>query len=665
MKASNEIMDDDDAQKEGSHGSNENVQLQPIESEGNNPNNIPLGDNTPINVNSGGKKSKLDVSKGSSVGRKTPIVISVLPVSNSGYNDTGNKPEWNQSPYTRGLDGPSSTPADGSIVSDADVFAPVFQMDGSNRGRSDARRNGSGNRVGVQDTPEDNTSHGAISPTAITLDSDLVNSRKFLVTQPPVGHHSDFRWSTPQRRSRRLFWDGSGDPEEYAFQEESFSLTDTSTILGRMNMLIGNKRSNTLRNKENRAQVRNAVRLAEHIIKVPLSKVWHTFTEVVVNLIFFTNVAVAIADIVRGPEYFYYKVTALVLGILQNSITAVVWIITRRKKFKSSPNYERNTKRLQYFENILGEVLMYPLLILSVVGFTTEKMYEVPSNTFGWVQLVLIILDVVSLFITQTIRMYMLYKLMRDLRKVFSPAEENPGCCKWDLAGRILPRAYHTIAGNLVLMLVLIGLFGCQCNRDNATTSDYRLSTSSGLLMMCFILLPNLSLLLFVIENAYWLLELFMTINFVVGSDKGFQEDLKEHYGEMVAGTLRYTMDKMPTSDQRLHSLKDTNSVRKFLYAVTELLALVLLCFWQLLVFLALYYFDGFADATSILLGRVVFAVVCLVANPHTVVLSVLGNFLAAAGLASLIVYPIFVPLCMRKKTKMRARNRNETDSLY
>ena len=54
---------------------------------------------------------------------------------------------------------------------------------------------------------------------------------------------------------------------------------------------------------------------------------------------------------------------------------------------------------------------MYPLVTMAAVGFATEKMYNEPEDAFGWIQLILLIIDVIELVWTQTVRLKMTYKV--------------------------------------------------------------------------------------------------------------------------------------------------------------------------------------------------------------------------------------------------------------
>ena len=99
----------------------------------------------------------------------------------------------------------------------------------------------------------------------------------------------------------------------------------------------------------------------------------------------------------------------------------------------SFKNNETHRKRQQYVENVLTEVMLYPMIIIAIVGFATEKMYLEPANTLGYFQIVFLCLDTIYLFGTQIIRMYMFYKLLKDLKKIMGA--QNPILKDWSLAG--------------------------------------------------------------------------------------------------------------------------------------------------------------------------------------------------------------------------------------
>jgi hypothetical protein len=459
----------------------------------------------------------------------------------------------------------------------------------------------------------------------------------------------------PRKHNTGLFsgWNRA-DGSDAGFYEEKVDFLDDSTVFGKTFAALGFKQSESLSNKDTRKQARNALKLADSLTSVPLSKVWHVFTEVFNNLVFFMNIAVAIADIARGPEYLYYKVTALMLGLLENLIAFVMWGIRRHPKFKNSERKEKYEKYQQYIENILSELLIYPLFILSILGFTTEKMYQ-KQSAFGWVQLALIIFDTIVLIYNQVVRLHMLRRLMRDLKAIIV-TDGNKEKSSWRIAGSILPRCYYTVISNFVVVLALACMFGIQSNSDNYTTSDYRLTAPSALVMILLLLLPSLSLILFFAVNLYWVMEILMRINFVIGSSEDFQEKIRKDYGNSLAEALQYSRSKIPSSEKKLETVEKAKTASKLLFCLHEIPFLFLIFFWQWLIIITVYLFDGYEDTTINIGIKLGFVAVLVIANPHVALLMVLSNFMILGLLLGLIVYPVCLPLCCKKQYKVQSK---------
>ena len=550
--------------------------------------------------------------------------------------------EWRSSPYTRN----PTRLGNSSVEPNTDsVYSIEFQKPGRPiPGRPSSREGG--NRIGI------------ISPSDVDPDGDeaghVFTPRHVLANQPPIGHHGDFYGVAPRKHKKGLFakWNESGDNN--GLYEENMSVMDDSTVFGKAFSALGFNKSSSLTNKDTRKQARNALKLADSLTSVPLSKVWHVFTEVFNNLLFILNIAVAIADIARGPTYLYYKVTALILGVIENLITFIMWAIKRHPKFKNSEKKEKFEKYQQYTENIVSEILIYPLLILSILGFTTEKMYQ-KQDAFGWVQLALIIFDTIVLIYNQIVRLHMLRRVMKDLHGVIHTGGEKHKS-SWNVAGSILPRLYYTVISNFLVILGLTCMFGIQSNRDNYTSSDYSLSLASGLVMLLLLLLPALSLVLFFAVNLYWVMEMLMKINYVIGSSDEFQEKIRKSYGDSLAEAVHFSRSKIPSNEKKLEDVQKTKFASKLLYCLHEIPFLFLIFTWQCLIIATVYCFDGFED-TSLNMGiKMAFLCLIIIANPHVTLLMVLSNFMVLALILGVIIYPLCLPLCCKKQYKVQSK---------
>ena len=254
----------------------------------------------------------------------------------------------------------------------------------------------------------------------------------------------------------------------------------------------------------NAEEVQNGARLLATVSKVPLGKLFRKLVDLFAIGVFLANVIVQAIDLIGSIQdnqtsSLPYKASALVVGVLENIILIILFLVNRkRRKEGSDPNAE---KKNQYIQNIIHELLLYPLIVYNIVGLATEQSWtaftslivpekgenrtlnlmeqnnimnateESPPNpeeqAMEWVQLILLIIDFTELTWTYVVRIYMLYKLLKDVQRILDPEKVNQGCCSWNIAAYILPRAYLTTIGNTILFVFLMIMLGTQVYRDN------------------------------------------------------------------------------------------------------------------------------------------------------------------------------------------------------
>ncbi|KAK2159889.1 hypothetical protein LSH36_144g05041 [Paralvinella palmiformis] len=569
--------------------------------------------------------------------------------SNTGSGISGSAAEladeqntWQRTPYTRreyaAPRSEESLPVSGSIYS-IEFHQPPERRKSASSSRND-------NRVDVLSLGDPDTDGHT---ERATRDSMFI-PRWILDPKPPIGHHGDFSGVTPPKLKSGSFAKSSPshrESEDMDFREEEIILLDTNTAFGSAYSALGYNESQSLANKENSKQAKNAIKLADRLVSVPLSKVWQVFSELVVNLMVLLNVVVAVVDIGLGPQYLYYKVTALLLGLVENVVTVSMWAVRHHPKFKNSDERMRLEKYQQYVENVLGETLIQPLLAVTVLGFTSDKMYK-SGSAFLYVQVALIACDVVTMLYNGVLRMHMLRRLMKDLGAVLDTGKKR---ATWRLSGYILPRCYWTIISNVILTLVLTVMFGIQTNLDNYNTSNYRLTVSSSLIMIVLILLPTASLLLFFVSNLFWIMEMLLKINIGVGANLDFQEKLREEYGDTISDALQYSRTKIEATEKRLATIQEASTTTKLLYCLYEIQFVALIFVWQWMLLAAMYFFDGFENNNFNLIMKMTFVLLFIAANPHLALLMVLNNFMILALVLGTIVYPICLPLCCKTKS--------------
>ena len=367
------------------------------------------------------------------------------------------------------------------------------------------------------------------------------------------------------------------------FSEEPSILSDSGTLLGRAGSYIKMDDNYNFMNKRTRQQLKRGGRVMDNITTVPLTAFWHGVTQAAAITVFLANVCVALADIfIKDAQgnytYLHFKVPNFIMGVSEN-IALVLWVALRPKG--DSTEKEKSVKHQQYMKNILHEALLYPLIVLSVFGFATEKQYDMPSDFYGWLQIFLLTLDIFDIVWTQLTRIYMIHVFVRDVDG-FLGSEVNIGA-------NVLTRALITTASNFVVFMFIILLLGAQVHDDNFTSGDFRASYRSVLLMLAVMILPLFNLFMFGVVNVHWLVELLL----LLGSRGQTEDSLKStELGDFTKDMAEIVV----SSDQIMRKLEGMRRVRpykKFISMTVEPAIAALILLWELIIVLSIYYFDG------------------------------------------------------------------------
>lgn len=427
------------------------------------------------------------------------------------------------------------------------------------------------------------------------------------------------------------------------FEDEKINLFDENTLLGQISMIASVQTDQRVTDEFNQEAAKNGAKILSQISSVPLSTFWQKFTEIFLIVIFFGNIVAMAYDLYLSPVYLYYKVTALVMSLIENLVAWAMALISKHPKIKNSPNKDQIDKVQQYVENILHELLLCPLIIISVIGFSNDKMYQKPKNVYGWILITLLAIDLIDISWTQLLRVKMVFKLFRDIEKILRPGESSSPSARRN--GALLPRFYVSIVGNNFVFAVLMVMLGCQINKDNYTSSDYTITLESGILMASMIVYPIFSLILFIIVNSYWVMELFISLSLALGESK--QIDFEN---STVADAMNFAVSQTNATKKRLEKLLRVPGWKKFFYSLSELPILGLIIIWGSVSMAIVYFFDGFDDMWLNLSIKLVFLLVTVLANGHLSIVALCSVvYVVVLGLAA-VVYPVTVLVCCRKK---------------
>ena len=426
-------------------------------------------------------------------------------------------------------------------------------------------------------SPSEHESSEVFEPDTIDVYKQLHENviPAFVASTSPSGFFTEFA------AGRR-----TNDEAVAEFSEEPSILSDSGTLLGRAGSYIKMDSDYNFMNKRTRQQLKRGGRVMDNITTVPLSAFWHGVTQAVAITVFLANVCVALADIfIKDAQgnytYLHFKVPNFIMGVSEN-IALVLWVVLRPKG--DSTEVEKNVKHQQYMDNILHEALLYPLIVLSVFGFATEKQYEMPSDFYGWLQIFLLTLDIMDIVWTQLTRIYMIHVFVRDVDG-FLGSEVNIG----GNVTNVLVRALITTASNFVVFMFIILLLGAQVHDDNFTSGDFRASYRSAFLMLAVMILPLFNLFMFGVVNVHWLVELLL----LLGSRGQTEDSLKStELGDFTKDMAEIVV----SSDQILRKLEGMRRVRpykKFISMTVEPAIAALILLWELIIVLSIYYFDG------------------------------------------------------------------------
>ena len=167
-----------------------------------------------------------------------------------------------------------------------------------------------------------------------------------VISPPPKGHRHDF-FSIMKKQ-------GHFTDKAKFFPDQKLQLLNKQKLLSRVIGAVAPHANLLPYRKDNRTWARRGVRFIDLVSKVPLSKAWHVFTEVLAMVVFIANVVVGVYDILREAVHLHYKIPALLLSLVENTILFFMWLILRSKRFQK--NGERSLKHQQYIENIVHEV---------------------------------------------------------------------------------------------------------------------------------------------------------------------------------------------------------------------------------------------------------------------------------------------------------------------
>ena len=164
---------------------------------------------------------------------------------------------------------------------------------------------------------------------------------------------------------------------------------------------------------ENRKRAQEGVKVLNNITKKPLNRCWAYFSEIYPIILYLINLIVTLMSTIQNPHPMSFKIPYVILSFVEN---IMLWTVSGIFFFKEKT--EKNEKYKQYIENITHELLIYPVIVVTVIAFSTEKSYVTPTTPVQWIALLILIFDAVDLLKTTANRLYMTCRAIADIKKV-------------------------------------------------------------------------------------------------------------------------------------------------------------------------------------------------------------------------------------------------------
>ncbi|XP_013379434.1 uncharacterized protein LOC106150944 [Lingula anatina] len=434
---------------------------------------------------------------------------------------------------------------------------------------------------------------------------------------------------------------------------------DTRTVTGKVTTTFICAPTQRITYRENRIQASAALETVNLVTKPPLSKIKSIFFRVLAELIFLANLTFALYDIITGPEFLYFKVTAFLFGVFENLLMFTMWFILSCPCMKGE---EEKTKKVekyrQYIENVVHELLIYPAIIINVIAIATEQSYTF-EEVAAIITMALLFIDGIDLiFNVYTVRMFMAWKITRNIEdEILKVAVDESNTLEnatlgGSKFGRVLQRFYFTMLGNTMLMGLMLCTLGVQVLYDNQDSGDYTMSLYAILQIVLVLFFPFYSIFLFIAVNYFWIFELFISINRAVMRKKEIQENLVKDYGEMVGEVLNFAIDKSDYTEVRHEDIQTITSTQKFFYALWEWWIAILLLMWPLM-YAAFGESLNVIDVPSAPEMKVAFYVTAAVVNLQVCFLSICMLVIAVLFLAGGFLVIIYYYVVGKKKSKV------------
>ncbi|XP_062508623.1 uncharacterized protein LOC134184875 [Corticium candelabrum] len=161
--------------------------------------------------------------------------------------------------------------------------------------------------------------------------------------------------------------------------------------------------------------------------------------------------------------------------------------------------------------DLFEEVLIYPAIICDVFGFVNGEVYKFKRGT-DYVDTILLIYGIaLDLIDKQIRRIILLYRTWKALCDAY-PSTQTRGSCVLCCGNGFVPWFIVQFAFLAVVHFFMIAVVGFRCFYDNREEHDYTTTPESRFLIAAALCLPLVSIIMYVLMNKVWMVEMFIEI---------------------------------------------------------------------------------------------------------------------------------------------------------
>lgn len=246
--------------------------------------------------------------------------------------------------------------------------------------------------------------------------------------------------------------------------------------------------------------------------------------------------------------------------------------------------------------------------------------------------------------------MYIVSSFMQNLNNMFPDADAS------GLFG-ITSRLVYTIVMNSVLFGAMLLLLGLQIYHENldenkpeyfkaweAESDDelYYVSHIAAYMITATIIVPILSIVVFVLANYYYILELMIKINVHVLKNSALRSTLEE-YGDVAQGIMGFAKTNVHATPGRLRDIQSLSTFQRVFYVLREWWIDLIFFIWSVIISLYCYFYYEYSSKTQVTgtfyIVYLVTFLTCVMlfafANYHTFAIVLITNILMLPMLLS------------------------------